>query len=248
MLILKINRALNLGISVIMKNPFYLLITGIALVTLANGCVQYEVIGENQDQDNPLDAEPTMITETQEPPSSTSSATGVIGGDRDSHGCLVGAGYQYCPSKEKCVRVWEEECSELSEEGLTQEFETENEKLAAEGSISYIESSDHFKQNNGSQIYVANLKAEDCKGCYESTVNYKANVDEKVLRMTAVLTMEDWNVTDINLAETPIKERTANECVDAGGRVIDTIEDGACKYREAYIGTISDREMNICCK
>ena len=36
----------------------------------------------------------------------------IIGGDKDEHGCLIGAGYTWCESKEKCLRTWEEECSD----------------------------------------------------------------------------------------------------------------------------------------
>jgi len=34
----------------------------------------------------------------------------IIGGDKDSHGCLIGAGYSWCEVKQKCLRVWEEPC------------------------------------------------------------------------------------------------------------------------------------------
>lgn len=34
----------------------------------------------------------------------------LIGGDKDSHGCLGGAGYSWCEAKQKCLRVWEEAC------------------------------------------------------------------------------------------------------------------------------------------
>ena len=34
----------------------------------------------------------------------------LIGGDRDTGGCLVGAGYSWCEAKKKCLRVWEEPC------------------------------------------------------------------------------------------------------------------------------------------
>ena len=42
-----------------------------------------------------------MITACQEP----------IGGETDEHGCLVAAGYSWCDSKQKCLRIWEEECT-----------------------------------------------------------------------------------------------------------------------------------------
>lgn len=236
-----------------MKKPFYLFLLGFALITLAAGCIEYEVVGENQEP-NQLDSEPVVIgnvikeTDTSTQPA-TSTDAGAIGGDRDSHGCLSGAGYQFCPSKEQCVREWETDCDEIDENGLNQVFANDDENLAAKGSIDYIKASDHYKDNAGSQIYVSKIEALDCTGCYDVKVNYKANVDNQVLRMTADLNLKDWNIEDISLIETPIQERTANECIDADGRVVDTVEDGACEYQEAYIGNISDREqVNICCK
>jgi len=50
----------------------------------------------------------------------------LIGGDTDEHGCLIAAGYQWCPSKEKCVRMWEEYCEEFAEqfrEDIIESFE-----------------------------------------------------------------------------------------------------------------------------
>ncbi len=40
----------------------------------------------------------------------TKSSTSLIGGDKDKYGCLVGAGYQWCPSKGECQRLWEGNC------------------------------------------------------------------------------------------------------------------------------------------
>lgn len=36
----------------------------------------------------------------------------LIGGDKDSHGCLTGAGYSWCEEKQKCLRIWEETCGD----------------------------------------------------------------------------------------------------------------------------------------
>ncbi|MEE3320302.1 MAG: serine protease [Pseudomonadota bacterium] len=30
-----------------------------------------------------------------------------VGADRDRHGCLGSAGYQWCPTIQECVRSWE---------------------------------------------------------------------------------------------------------------------------------------------
>ena len=35
----------------------------------------------------------------------------LIGGDKDSHGCLPAAGYSWCEAKQKCLRAWEEPCA-----------------------------------------------------------------------------------------------------------------------------------------
>lgn len=43
-------------------------------------------------------------------PEDTSAPTGPLGGDRDEHGCIASAGYSWCESKQKCLRVWEEPC------------------------------------------------------------------------------------------------------------------------------------------
>ncbi|MFC1728618.1 hypothetical protein ACFLZ7_04095 [Nanoarchaeota archaeon] len=47
----------------------------------------------------------------------------IIGGDKDEHGCLIGAGYQWCPSNEKCQRMWEEYCVEFKEQFKIDDFE-----------------------------------------------------------------------------------------------------------------------------
>jgi hypothetical protein len=42
----------------------------------------------------------------------TATAQPLIGGQKDEHGCLIPAGYSWCASKQKCLRVWEEACPE----------------------------------------------------------------------------------------------------------------------------------------
>ena len=39
-----------------------------------------------------------------------------IGGERDEYGCLGPAGYQWCPSQQKCMRMWEEYCAEYKDQ------------------------------------------------------------------------------------------------------------------------------------
>ena len=40
-----------------------------------------------------------------------SNSSGLIGGETDEHGCVIPAGYSWCESKQKCLRTWEENCT-----------------------------------------------------------------------------------------------------------------------------------------
>lgn len=35
----------------------------------------------------------------------------IVGNDKDEHGCIGSAGYQWCEEKQKCLRIWEEDCT-----------------------------------------------------------------------------------------------------------------------------------------
>ena len=35
----------------------------------------------------------------------------LVGNDSDSHGCRASAGYSWCEQKQKCLRIWEENCT-----------------------------------------------------------------------------------------------------------------------------------------
>jgi hypothetical protein len=43
----------------------------------------------------------SMQMDSQQP------AANVVGGDKDEHGCIGSAGYQWCASIQQCVRHWE---------------------------------------------------------------------------------------------------------------------------------------------
>jgi len=40
----------------------------------------------------------------------------VMGGRQDTHGCVLGGGYSWCETKQKCLRQWEEACESSSSE------------------------------------------------------------------------------------------------------------------------------------
>jgi hypothetical protein len=56
----------------------------------------------------------------------------LIGGQTDAHGCLIAAGYSWCESKQKCLRVWEEKCYDAEEAALAPIFSSEHEQTIAQ--------------------------------------------------------------------------------------------------------------------
>jgi hypothetical protein len=56
----------------------------------------------------------------------------VVGGDKDIHGCIGSAGYSWCGTKAKCLRVWEEPC-EVTSDACTATGGSIVDTLGAEG-------------------------------------------------------------------------------------------------------------------
>jgi len=78
------------------------IITLASTALLAAGC----------EQKQPIFQEPqpkTVASSTALTPSSAEKLP-FVGGDRDKHGCIGSAGYSWCESKKKCLRIWEESC------------------------------------------------------------------------------------------------------------------------------------------
>jgi len=48
----------------------------------------------------------------------------IIGGQTDEHGCLSAAGYSWCPSTEKCQKMWEEYCAEFKAQFKITDFDS----------------------------------------------------------------------------------------------------------------------------
>lgn len=44
---------------------------------------------------------------TRSDASASSTAAPKVGGDRDAHGCIGSAGYQWCEHSQRCERPWE---------------------------------------------------------------------------------------------------------------------------------------------
>lgn len=54
------------------------------------------------------------ITNTNAAANTEINSNQLLGGDTDEHGCKPSAGYSWCESKQKCLRIWEEECPAIS--------------------------------------------------------------------------------------------------------------------------------------
>jgi hypothetical protein len=54
--------------------------------------------------------EPVVNPPVVNEPATPTTTPQIIGGQRDAHGCLGPAGYSWCESKNKCLRIWEESC------------------------------------------------------------------------------------------------------------------------------------------
>jgi len=72
-----------------------------ALILVGAGCVAQKTANEG------APPSPAVVPFA---PAVQPSDTPIVGGDRDEHGCIGSAGYSWCASKNKCLRIWEEEC------------------------------------------------------------------------------------------------------------------------------------------
>ena len=57
-----------------------------------------------------------------EHPDMAPKSDAIVGGDRDEHGCIPSAGYQWCEKLGECVRPWELEIDDLTEEAGQEDF------------------------------------------------------------------------------------------------------------------------------
>jgi len=85
-----------------MKNKFYILLTSLLSVFAIVFVLRF-VIGGDED---------IWLCENGEWVKHGQPASDHLGGDKDSHGCLIAAGYSWCSQKEKCLREWEEPCTQ----------------------------------------------------------------------------------------------------------------------------------------
>ncbi|NMB84101.1 hypothetical protein GYA28_02320 [Candidatus Roizmanbacteria bacterium] len=81
------------------------------IIVLAVGFFSYQYGKKARDGSN---NDLSVISVT--PQVKVSSDTPLLGGDRDEHGCIGSAGYQWCKEKNKCLRSWEEACDDVGQD------------------------------------------------------------------------------------------------------------------------------------
>ena len=68
------------------------------------GYSAYTLGVKKQTNTSPSNITPSIVSPTQ--------TQMLVGGDKDEHGCIPSAGYSWCAPKNKCLRIWEENCYE----------------------------------------------------------------------------------------------------------------------------------------
>ena len=130
------------------KNLVYAAISLIVLLVIGAGYLFFSA-------KNSVPSLPVFLTPT---PSQQ-----LIGGQKDSHGCLIAAGYSWCQAKDKCLRPWEEPCTATPTATLTPVFQNSTQvtptPAVSGGPSGYISCTNEIPpdpSNNGTAIITSN--------------------------------------------------------------------------------------------
>jgi len=131
-------------------------------------------------------------------PSSTPPTTGCgeekkIGGEKDKNGCLVAAGYSWCEEKEKCLREWEEPCTQEKIFNLLSQIKNDSDiDFSGIGKTSFDWVIKEGQSTN---------KDEPIKETLEGKAIFAENVEyEKVNEIDALFTNEGFETDPLNIA------------------------------------------------
>jgi hypothetical protein len=91
-----------------MKN--FILGLVVAGIIVTTGFIAYQ-LGTKEVKKSKLESTTSTVSPTIEISSSSQGfSSEIVGNDKDEHGCIGSAGYQWCEMKKKCLRSWEEAC------------------------------------------------------------------------------------------------------------------------------------------
>lgn len=102
----------------------------------------------------PVSKQPSssIANSTQQPAASIfeSSPSGqLVGGDVDEHGCKGSAGYSWCESKKKCLRIWEEGCPQANDNELIKQALFKKNNWPDDGTLTLTISTNDGKYASG---------------------------------------------------------------------------------------------------
>ena len=89
----------------------YLLVFALVFGLLFFGCTAPEAEPTTAPEPEP-ELTPPVESPSEEPATPTEEPAAPLGSDRDEHGCIPSAGYEWCESLQECIRPWETECPE----------------------------------------------------------------------------------------------------------------------------------------
>ncbi len=165
--------------------------------------------------------------------------------EQDVHGCDPLQGEVWCAAEGRCVYEWNSSCLADQEPN----YDSADSDAAATMAIAAVRNSSSFLQGIGRQLEVSNILSARCPGCWQVNLRYIADgakTDKD--RVTVQVTIDDWEITDIVEARSALAMMTVEECMDRGGRPVDTVAGGTCRDDETDVGDVTDFiSPTICC-
>jgi len=177
----------------------YLLILIIATLIVFPGCLKKNSNEQNttpnQTEDNSSliknELPENTTTNSNESPETNNNDEPIIGGETDEYGCLIAAGYSWCQPKQKCLRIWEEKCTENIPEPTTQEDFSD----AGEIALKYFQETDEY-QAGGKNLNIQIINQNQCSGCWTVEVQYQKTIANEEQVISREITIENWQVKE----------------------------------------------------
>lgn len=133
----------------------------------------------------------------------------IVGNDKDEHGCIGSAGYQYCPELDKCVRAWEEYCPSLAEQ-----YKNESGKSQAINiSTNYLIQKPLYKNNNGRLLEVEKVTFMRCSGCFSVYYSFLIDIENEIEKVEARVDINDWKATIADFTRGEPVIFTEDDCI-----------------------------------
>ncbi len=168
-----------------------------------------------------------------------------IGGETDEHGCLPTAGYTWCETKQKCLRIWEENCPP--------DYADDAQGRAIEIAEEYAKNMKSYTDETGRDLKINSVVQFKCPGCWIIYLQYDLNLGKPTDiytndRMTVNITLSNWKVSDAVSGRGGVIVLTPEECIAKGARTVNIVGGDTCDINEINIGDVKGFiSPNICC-